>query len=482
MYIDPVERRCSRSPLRVGAPGISERPNSTPFRPPGERNTTGEIRRTGGSRRRGDSRGAIRESDWRRFPTAAAGSIRGAAGLAPAALFGVPPPMRPTKTDDANSAGEAFEDWIAAAADRIKPGGAAAAALTRARFRTDVVGRDRSQPEFAIPVGAYLAKVVTDRRVSRGRAALAALEVPLSGIRERFGIPPEISLAVWGVETSFGRTRGEIPVIDALTTLAFDGRRGAFFERELRAALDILEAGDIEADAMNGSWAGAMGHTQFMPSSYLRHAIDFDGDGRRDIWGDDPVDALASTAAYLAHNGWRAGESWGAEVVLPADFDHALADPSVRRPGAAWADQGMSAASGGPPPDFAEASILLPAGAEGPAFMAGSNFLALKTYNPSDAYALSVVHLADRIAGRGPIRAPWPPEDAALNRSEVLELQTALTEEGFPTYGLDGIAGPDTRRALRNWQSATGLTPDGHVCRSALECVLRTRAAAGPTR
>lgn len=381
--------------------------------------------------------------------------------------------MRRDDTRNTDSVERAFADWLAAAIERLGPRGAAERALGDARYRPDVVERDRNQPEFLTPVGVYLAKTVSDRRVSRGRGARTEHGDLLLEIEEEFGVPPEIQLAIWGVETAFGETRGDIPVVDALATLAFDGRRGAFFERELRAALDILAAGDIAADAMNGSWAGAMGHTQFMPSSFLRHAVDFDGDGRRDIWNDDPADALASTAAYLAGNGWLAGESWGGEVVLPENLRHGLAEDDI-----SIASEGFPSAL---MESLIEERILLPAGTRGPAFMTGNNFRTLKTYNPADAYALAVGHLADRIAGGGPIQVPWPPGDEPPTREEVRELQIELTEAGFPTDGADGIIGPNTRRALRSWQASTGRVPDGHV-RTALTSMRLERAAIRPPR
>ncbi|MEM9975903.1 MAG: lytic murein transglycosylase, partial [Pseudomonadota bacterium] len=273
----------------------------------------------------------------------------------------------------------------------------------------------------------------------------------------------EVVVAVWGLESAYGTFRGDTPVIPALATLAFDGRRGRFFEEQLIAALQILQSGDISPRAMTGSWAGAMGHTQFIPTSYLAYAQDFRGDGQRDIWSDDPTDALASTAAYLARFGWTKGQPWGLEVRLPRGFDYAQSGDRVKRSVAQWMQAGVRDMDGGLIPDHGQASILLPAGAQGAAFMIFDNFGVIERYNAADAYVIGVGHLSDRIAGGPPIRSNWPEGDRSLRFSERQEMQRRLTRAGFDTSGVDGIIGPNTIAAIRAFQKSVGMTPDGYA-------------------
>ena len=270
-------------------------------------------------------------------------------------------------------------------------------------------------------------------------------------------------MAIWGLESAYGQVRGDSPLIASLATLAYDGRRGAFFESQLVAALEIIQSGDVTPERMTGSWAGAMGHTQFIPTSYLAYAVDFDGDGKRDIWSDDPADALASTAAYLAHFGWKKGQPWGVEVSLPADFDFALSGERVRKSPAEWAAMGVRDMRGRKVPDNGSASILLPAGAHGAAFMIFQNFHVIERYNTADAYVIGVGHLADRIKGGPAIQAAWPRDDRALIFAERQELQERLTRAGFDTQGVDGRIGPNTIAAVRAYQRSMGMIPDGYA-------------------
>jgi lytic murein transglycosylase len=284
-----------------------------------------------------------------------------------------------------------------------------------------VVARDRNQTEFRRSFEDYLAIVASEERVGAGRAALAANRGRLEAIEARYGVPAEIVAAIWGVESRFGARRGDIPVISATSTLAFDGRRGAFFEAQTLAALRILQSGDTTPMRMVGSWAGAMGHTQFIPTSYEQSAVDFDGDGRRDIWSDDPTDALASAAAYLRDAGWRRG--------------------------AAWSDE-------------AEGGDLTP-DRGGPSFRTGPNFRVIKRYNNSDSYALGVGYLAHRIVGGGPLRGGFAPDAFGLRKPQRVALQERLTAAGFDTGGTDGVIGPRSREAIAAFQRAFGLPVTG---------------------
>jgi membrane-bound lytic murein transglycosylase B len=370
-------------------------------------------------------------------------------------------------TEVTATANLAFDRWIAGFRERAMAQGIRRdvldAAFAGIRSNADVIDRDRNQSEFTRQIWDYLDSAVSEARVANGRAALERHAALLARIEDRYGVEAEVVTAIWGLESAYGTFRGSTPIIGALATLAHDGRRGAFFEAELLAALRILQSGDVSPRSMTGSWAGAMGHTQFMPTSYLAHAQDFDGDGRRDIWGDDPTDALASAAAYLAHFGWTKGQPWGVEVRLPQGFDYAQTGERTKKAPADWAAMGVRDMDGRPVPDHGRASILLPAGARGAAFMIFDNFHVIERYNPADAYVIAVGHLADRIRGAAPIRAPWPREDRNLRFVEKQEMQERLTQAGFDTQGVDGIVGPNTIAAIREFQRTKGLTPDGYA-------------------
>lgn len=360
-----------------------------------------------------------------------------------------------------------FGEWIEGFKQRARAQGIRNTTLDAAfrgvRFDEDVIRLDRNQSEFSKTIWEYLGSAASDRRVTNGKAALAKHNRTLEAIERRYGVEKEVVVAVWGLETGYGGFRGSNNVIQSMATLAYEGRRGAFFEEQLIAALKILQNGDTSPRNMTGSWAGAMGHTQFMPTSYLSNAVDFNGDGRRDIWSEDPTDALASTAAYLKNAGWKTGQPWGVEVRLPQGFDYTLADRSVKKSPGAWARLGVRDMSGRAVPNHGRASILLPAGARGAAFMIFDNFAALERYNSADAYVIGVGHLSDRIKGGPRIQGGWPTGDRALSRAERTEMQRRLTQAGFDTKGIDGRVGPNTINAIRSYQKARGLVPDGYA-------------------
>lgn len=358
-----------------------------------------------------------------------------------------------------------FAQWVANFRESARAAGIDEATLHTAldgvQLRHRAVEADRAQPEFTRTLWDYLDAAITPQRVATGQQKLLELRLDADAASARYGVPGPILMAVWGIESNFGGNYGDVPVIDALATLGFEGRREAWARGELLAALKILQHGDIDRAHMIGSWAGAMGQTQFMPSSYLAYAVDADGDGRRDIWG-SMTDVLASTANYLARSGWRADEVWGVEVQLPAGFDPARADPTVQQTSVQWAAEGVRAMGDAPWPALADASILLPAGARGPAFIVGRNYRAILRYNNSTSYALTVCLLAQRIGGGPGVQAAWPLDLRALTRDEVLALQTALNQRGFDSGTPDGQVGPATRKALRAFQRSVGLPADGH--------------------
>jgi lytic murein transglycosylase len=333
----------------------------------------------------------------------------------------------------------------------------------------DVVGFLDAQPEFRTPIWDYMAGLVDEERVADGRARFARWGPTLAAIERQFGVDPAVVVAVWGVETDYGRTFGRRPLVTSLATLSCFGRRQTFFRGELFAALKILEDGHVMPERLVGSWAGAFGHTQFMPSTFRRLAVDFDGDGRRDLMDSIP-DALASTANYLRRAGWRTGEPWGVEVVLPAGFDARSAGRRNKVAVGEWARRGVRRAdgrawSGGD----RQAGLILPAGREGPAFLVFRNFDAIHSYNPAESYALAIAHLADRIRGGGPFVTPWPTDDPGLSRAERREVQQRLIERGFAVGEIDGILGANTRKAIREWQQSQGLKADGRAGQALLK-------------
>ena len=369
---------------------------------------------------------------------------------------------------------DGLTQWLSTFKDRALAAGISSAtldALKGAEYLPKVVRNDRHQNEFTKTIWEYLDTAVSQDRIAHGLKALKSYGETLSRIEATYGVDAEIVAAIWGLESAYGAVRGDIPTLHALATLAYDGRRGAFFEGELIAALKILQLGDATPATLRGSWAGAMGHTQFMPSSWHAFAVDFTADGKRDIWDDDPTDALASTAAYLAGKGWVKGAPWGAEITLPPGFNYDLTTERVKIPVADWQAMGVRLADGGDLPDHGPASVLLPGGHRGAAFLIFQNFHVIETYNTADAYVIAVGHLADRLRGAGPILTPWPRDERALSFEERVALQKRLTAAGFDTGGVDAKMGPKTVAAIKTFQKARGMVPDGFPSLSVLQAL-----------
>ncbi|MEF8727139.1 MAG: lytic murein transglycosylase [Accumulibacter sp.] len=327
------------------------------------------------------------------------------------------------------------------------------------------------QPEFRTPIWDYLAALVDEERVADALALRQQWAAPLAAAAERYRVDADTVIAVWGVESNFGRNFGKRPLLTSLATLSCYGRRQAFFRGEFLSTLKILDAGDIAPERLVGSWAGAFGHTQFMPSTFLRLAVDGDGDGRRDLIDSVP-DALASTANFLNRAGWRAGEPWGYEVLLPAGFDASVGGRTNRRPLSYWSERGLRRADGQQLAATATpAGLLLPAGPNGPAFLVLRNFDAIYGYNAAESYALAIAHLADRIKGGKPFVTPWPTDDPGLSRQERRELQTLLAARGHPIGEIDGMIGANSRQAIQAEQKRLGMTVNGRAGQKLLQAL-----------
>ena len=371
----------------------------------------------------------------------------------------VPAPV-PPQADANDQAG--FEGWKQGFLSRH--GGNRRAAYERelAGLTPDatVLRLDRNQPEFSRPAGAYIQNAASPARIAQARQRYD--RVPWA-VTQRFGVPAEILVSIWANESSFGQVQGDHDVIRSLATLAYDGRRRDWAEAQLKDALDIVVDGRRDRAGLKGSWAGAMGQTQFMPDNYLRLGVDQDGDGKVDIWGSE-ADALASAANLLARAGWKRGQAWGYEVTLPAGFDYAEAE-GPKHPWRFWAARGVTLARGGTPTAaeaLEDATLLLPQGARGPAFLALPNHYVIRRYNNSVSYALAIGLTADGIAGKPGLVGTWP-DDAPLSREQRIGTQAALTRRGYDTQGIDGVIGSNTRAALRRWQIANGRIADGYL-------------------
>lgn len=401
---------------------------------------------------------------FRSFSASCNGAKR-LAGAAFLALAMVAVTQPATAQQAAGETGD-FDSWLAGLRDEAASRGIGDETLRTALAGLEPIPRvlelDRRQPEFTQTFWTYLERSVSDTRIQRGRDLLDTHAVLLDRIYREYGVQPRFLVSFWGLETNFGDYTGGFPVIGALATLAHDPRRADFFRNELFNALTILDQGHIALDQMSGSWAGAMGQPQFMPSTFTAYAIDGDGDGRIDIWNSLP-DVFASAAHYLSSVGWNGEETWGREVQLPTGFDIDLTGLETRRHIRDWAALGVRRANGAALPDAdIEGSIVLPAGASGPAFLVYGNFRATMVWNRSILYALAVGHLADRMIGIGRLVAERPADDAPLSRADIISLQSNLNRLGFDAGPADGIAGSGTRSALRDYQRARGLVPDGY--------------------
>ncbi len=406
--------------------------------------------------------------------------LRNLAALATALAFLFLAPVVGARAQDA-----AFDIWL----DGVRRDAAAAgvsqatieAALSGLTPIERVLELDRRQPEFTQTFWSYLDRAVTPGRVERGRALMAEHADLLRRIRRRYNVQPDYLVAFWGLESNFGKYTGGFSVIAALATLAYDARRGAFFRAQLLDALRIIDQGHISASKMEGSWAGAMGQLQFIPSTFVNYAVDFDGDGRRNIWTDLP-DVFASAANYLSSIGWRGDERWGREVRLPANFDWQLAGLKLRKPLEEWRRLGIRRADGGalPVADISGA-IVAPGGHKGPAFLVYGNFDKILNWNRSLLYAIAVGHLADRIAGHGTLLATRPAKEEPLSRAQVEEMQGLLAELGFDAGEPDGVVGSQTRAALRAFQHQAEVPPDGYPTPELLASIRRSAAIRGTT-
>ena len=348
------------------------------------------------------------------------------------------------------------------------------AALAHVSFDKSVIKPMAAQAEFVKPIWSYINGAVSTQRIEKGREMARTYQSVLADIEARYGVDRYAVLAVWGMETSYGSFTGKNSTVKALASLAYAGQREEFFRNELIGALMIIQQGHARPETLTGSWAGAMGQTQFMPTSFLKYAVDYDRDGRKDIWSNIP-DALASTANYLASFGWVRGSPYGFEVALPEGFDVSGHDPLEFKPFSYWASKGLRRPSGAAMPGSGTATIMLPGGRNGPAFLLTQNFRVIKEYNRSNAYAFGVGHLGERIAGAGPIAGAWPTAEKPLSTAQAMELQRNLLRLGYNVGKIDGKFGEQVTSAIRAYQKKSGLVADGYPNHVVLQQVRNAR-------
>ncbi|NCN44002.1 MAG: lytic murein transglycosylase [Piscirickettsiaceae bacterium CG_4_10_14_3_um_filter_44_349] len=359
-----------------------------------------------------------------------------------------------------------FQQWLQNFKQQARQKNISAQTLNKAfqniHLNHRVLELDRQQPEFTRTFWQYMNSAVTDWRIKKGSELYQQHKQQLQTVTQKYGVPGRFLIAFLGMETNYGDYTGNTPIIESLATLSYDLRRSDYFQKELIAALTILDQEHIPVEQMRGSWAGAMGQCQFMPSNYLQYAVDADQSGKRDLWNSLP-DVFHSMGNFLKKMGWQTAENWGREVQLPAKFDYSLADGELRQSLTEWRKLGLKLADGRPLPDEAmDAALILPYDYRGPAFLVFQNFEVIKRWNRSDNYALAVGHLADRIVGRDALQATEPKNDHALTRNEILEMQQRLRRAGIPISSIDGIAGDNTKSALRAFQTSKGLPADGY--------------------
>ncbi len=378
----------------------------------------------------------------------------------------------PIQAQEASQAG--FERFVQGLWPAAKARGVSRATFEEA-FRgvepdAKIIALTKKQSEFVRPIWDYINGAISAQRLKRGQEVAAEWSQTLAAVEKTYGVPRSVVLGVWGMETNYGSFTGSIYAVRALATLAYTGYRGDFFKEELLTALQILEEEHVDRSRMLGSWAGAMGQTQFMPSSFMKFAVDGNRDGVRDIWSSVP-DAMASTANYLRQQGWQPGLPWGYEVMLPKGFDYR----HLKQGFAQWQALGLRRADGKALPRSGEASLFLPGGAGGPAFLVTANYDVIKTYNSSDAYAMGVAHLGDRLMGAGPIQGDWPTNEPQLDKDQRQEVQRRLSGLGLYAGETDGKLGSKTREAVRNFQLRRGLVPDGYADFAVLRELRATR-------
>ncbi|WP_305969960.1 MULTISPECIES: lytic murein transglycosylase [unclassified Mameliella] len=368
----------------------------------------------------------------------------------------------------------AYDSWVAEFRARARERGITETTLDRAfrgqGFLPGVIERDRNQTEFSRTLEDYLAIVAPEDKVRFGRGQFANQRAALLRVEAEYGVPAKVMASIWGVESYFGTKRGKIPVISATSTLAWEGRRGRFFESNLMDALRIVQTGDARPEQLVGSWAGAMGHTQLIPNAYQEHSVDFDGDGKRDIWSENPIDAFATTARFLARAGWRRGQPWGIEVRLPQGYSGPLGRKN-RAAVSRFRELGVRPARGGSLPDHGSAAVLAPMGVGKPAFLVFHNFNMILRYNPSENYGLAVGYLADRLDGAGPLVGDFGRDKYGLTLEDRKALQRGLTRAGFDAGTPDGVIGKKTEAAITAYQQSKGLAVTGEPSRALLQAL-----------
>lgn len=343
-----------------------------------------------------------------------------------------------------------------------------------------VIDKLNYQPEFSTPIWDYLSGLVDNERVQAGQQKLNQHRAVLNRVEQAYGVPAETVVAVWGVESNYGDISGKYPLLQALGTLSCEGRRQSYFRGEFFATMRILQRGDLTQDQLYGSWAGAFGHTQFMPSTYERLAVDFDGDGRRDLVS-STTDALASTANFLKRAGWQTGMPWGFEVKIPQGMSISGESRRNKKPLNSWIAQGVTRVDGtaliqGNLSGSTPAGLISPAGANGPVFLVFKNFDAIYSYNAAESYGLAIAHLSDRLRGGTPFLTSWPTDDPGTSRAERREIQQFLVQRGYDIGAVDGLIGDKSRQAIRKEQTRLGLNPTGRAGQQILRAFRQEQA------